>query len=112
MCFLPGTGRGTAAVRRWWRGWQRLRAGPSTMLRMVPLPVPGRVSRRAEIRRQQPGIDAGALEGGGPARVDVAFVEELVASRGGEPAVAAQFLLELPRSPARIAERDGPAARP
>ena len=46
--FLPGTGRGTT---KWWRGTRDdARASslalrglcPSTILRMVPLPVPGR----------------------------------------------------------------------
>jgi len=47
--LLPGTGRGTAAVRRWWRGASvasmEARA-PSTRLRLVPLPVPGRNRER------------------------------------------------------------------
>jgi hypothetical protein len=46
--FLPGTGRGTT---KWWRGTRDgafapslalPRLCPSTILRMVPLPVPGR----------------------------------------------------------------------
>ena len=40
--ILPGTGRATAAVRRWWRGGSEVRASPTTRLRLVPLPVPGR----------------------------------------------------------------------
>ena len=46
--FLPGTGRGTAAVRRWWRGPSLVaaeRRDPSTSLRLAPLPVPGRSER-------------------------------------------------------------------
>jgi hypothetical protein len=48
--FLPAPGRGTAA-KRGWRGTIGvapllaavfIRLSPSTMLRMVPLPVPGR----------------------------------------------------------------------
>jgi general secretion pathway protein G len=42
--ILPGTGRGTAADRRWWRGAGGGRRTPSTarLRRAVPLPVPGR----------------------------------------------------------------------
>ncbi len=37
--FLPGTGRGTAERR--WRGFIAPHHAPSTMLRMVPLPING-----------------------------------------------------------------------
>jgi flagellar P-ring protein precursor FlgI len=44
--FLSGTGRGTA--KRWWglftNGAARLWRAPSTILRMVPLPVSGRIT--------------------------------------------------------------------
>ncbi len=40
--ILPGTGRGRHGVR--WRGGRDLHQPPSTSLRLVPLPVPGRSS--------------------------------------------------------------------
>ena len=47
--ILPGTGRGTATRSGVVEGdlhWRRAaRRTPSTMLRMVPLPVPGRITR-------------------------------------------------------------------
>jgi len=45
--ILPGTGRGTAARSDVVEGARHTRCtqpgSPSTMLRMVPLPVPGRI---------------------------------------------------------------------
>src|SRR4051812_45109774 len=70
-----------------------------------------RVLSGAEVGREQARIDAGALEGRGPARIDVAIVEQGLAARGGEPAVAAQFPLELAGAPAGIAQGGEPAAR-
>ncbi|AJP70727.1 hypothetical protein TS85_01140 [Sphingomonas hengshuiensis] len=46
--ILPGTGRGTKARSGLVEGARHRRIGlghaPSTMLRMVPLPVPGRIA--------------------------------------------------------------------
>ena len=41
--ILPGTGRWQHKVLT--EGARRARAAPSTILRMVPLPVPGRILR-------------------------------------------------------------------
>src|SRR4051812_40925102 len=68
-----------------------------------------KVSGRAEIRRQHAGVDSRASEGGGPAIVDVAGVEELVLGGRGDPAVAAKLLLELAALPAGIAQSGEPA---
>jgi general secretion pathway protein H len=38
----PRNGEGDRRRRRWWRGLAQALRAPSTMLRMVPLPVPGR----------------------------------------------------------------------
>src|SRR4051794_1360924 len=72
----------------------------------------GLASGRAEIGGEQARVDAGALEGGGPARIDVALVEQMVVPRRREPAVAAQLLLELAGAPAGIAQSGDPARRP
>src|SRR3712207_6553616 len=66
----------------------------------------------AEVRSEKPSVDAGAVEGAGPAGIDIAFVEELVAPWSGEPAVRAKLLLELPGAPAGIAQSGDPARRP
>src|SRR5688572_10754907 len=65
-------------------------------------------SGSAEIGRQHPCVDSGAAEGGAPAALDVAAVEQLVIAGRGEPAVAAQFLLELSGAPAGIAQSRQP----
>jgi protein ImuB len=43
--------------RRRWRGFGALHATPSTMLRMVPLPVPGRISRPQRLLDRPEAID-------------------------------------------------------
>src|SRR5687768_13861680 len=69
-------------------------------------------SGSAEIRRQHPCVDSGAPEGGAPAAFDVAAVEQFVVAGRGEPAIAAQFLLELPGTPAGIAQSRQPVGGP
>ncbi|PAX07629.1 hypothetical protein CKY28_08235 [Sphingomonas lenta] len=74
----PRNGEGDRARRAWWRGLSTgtaLRSRPSTMLRMVPLPVPGRNWVRhcyaGEARgRQRRGEAASSISraGRGPAR--------------------------------------------
>src|SRR5205085_1923248 len=111
----PSRSDGEGDRRRRWRGDMALTQSSVTPppASLVPLPIlrMGRQSGRAKIRRQEPRVDPGALEPRGPAAVDVAVVEERVAARGCEPAVAAQLLLELARAPAGIAKRGDPALR-
>src|SRR5258705_3926040 len=61
---------------------------------------------------QQPGIHARGLESGGPARVDVAIVEQLFIAWCCKPAMPRELLLELPWAPAGIAQSRDPASRP